>query len=77
MENLGLFYDHLVYFMIIWSILRPLEIFQGHLVYFVVNWYIFPHFGILYQGKSGNPASWRYHIFFLFAELRQFLIILF
>jgi hypothetical protein len=22
----------------------------------VVIWYIFPHFGILYQEKSGNPA---------------------
>jgi hypothetical protein len=45
----------LVYFMTIWSILRPLEICYGHLVYFVVIWYIFPHFGILYQEKSGNP----------------------
>jgi hypothetical protein len=42
--------------MIIWSILRPLEIFYGHLVYFVVIWYIFLHFGILYNGKSGNPV---------------------
>jgi hypothetical protein len=33
-----------------------LEIFNGHLVYFVVIWYIFPHFGILDQEKSGNPA---------------------
>jgi hypothetical protein len=35
----------LVYYMCIWSILRPLEIFYGHLVYFVVIWYIFPRFG--------------------------------
>jgi hypothetical protein len=48
-ENLGMFYDHLVY-------LQPLEIFYGHLVYFVVIWYIFPRFGILYQEKSGNPG---------------------
>jgi hypothetical protein len=34
----------LVYFMTIWSILRPLEIFYGHLVYFAVIWYIFPVF---------------------------------
>jgi hypothetical protein len=47
MENLGIFYDHLVYFMTIWSILRPLEIFHCHLVYFMVIWYIFPQFGIL------------------------------
>jgi hypothetical protein len=49
MENLGIFCDYLVY-------LRPLEIFYGHLVYFVVIWYIFPHFGILDQEKSGNPG---------------------
>jgi hypothetical protein len=28
----------------------------GH---FVVIWYIIPHFGILYQEKSGNPGSSR------------------
>jgi hypothetical protein len=30
----------MVYFMAIWSILRPLDIFYGHLVHFVVIWYI-------------------------------------
>jgi hypothetical protein len=45
----------LVYFMTIWSILRPLEIFYGHLVNYVVIWYIFLRFGILDQEKSGNP----------------------
>jgi hypothetical protein len=60
--NLGKFWrvlqgKILVYFMIIWSILRPLEIFYGHLVYFLVNWYISPCFGILHQEKSGNPAA--------------------
>jgi hypothetical protein len=49
MENLGIFYDHLVYF-------RPLEIVYGHLVYIVVIWYIFPRFGNLDKEKSGNPA---------------------
>jgi hypothetical protein len=42
--------------MTIWPILRPLEIFYCHLVYFVVIWYIFLHFGILHQEKSGNPG---------------------
>jgi hypothetical protein len=42
--------------MTVWSILLLLETFHGHLVYFVVLWYIFPHFGILCQEKSGNPA---------------------
>jgi hypothetical protein len=50
MENLGIFYDHLVYFRPIGSILWSFGI-------FVVIWYISPHFGILYQDKSGNPAT--------------------
>jgi hypothetical protein len=59
--NLGKFWrvlqwKILVDVMIIWSILLPMETFYGHLVDFVVIWYIFPHFGILYQGKSGNPG---------------------
>jgi hypothetical protein len=29
----------------------------GPLLYFMDFWYIFPRFGILYQEKSGNPAS--------------------
>jgi hypothetical protein len=45
-----------VYFMDIWSILRPFYIFRGNLVYFVVIWYIFPGFGLLYQEKSGTPG---------------------
>jgi hypothetical protein len=49
-ENLGIFYDHLVYFTAIGNIF-------GHLVYFVVILYIFPRFGILYQEKSGNPVA--------------------
>jgi hypothetical protein len=61
-SNLGKFWrvlqwKILVYFIIIWSFLRPLEIFYGHLVYFVVNWYISPRFGILHQEKSGNPGE--------------------
>jgi hypothetical protein len=60
--NLGKFWwvlqwKMLVFFMTIWSILRPLDIFYGHSVYLVVIWYIFPRFGILYQEKSGNPAG--------------------
>jgi hypothetical protein len=37
----------LVYFMDIWSILRPFDILYGRLVYFVVIWYIFPRVGKL------------------------------
>jgi hypothetical protein len=43
--------------MTIWSILRPLEIFYDLLAYFVVIWYIFTHFGIMDQEKSGNPGT--------------------
>jgi hypothetical protein len=50
MENVGIFYDHLVYFTAMGNILWPL-------VNFVVIWYIFPRFGILYQEKSGNPGT--------------------
>jgi hypothetical protein len=46
MENLGIFYDHLVYFTAIRNILGT----------FVVIWYIFPRFSILDQEKSNNPA---------------------
>jgi hypothetical protein len=54
----ALLWKILVYFLTIWSILRPLEIFYGHLVYFVLIWYIFPRFGILDKEKFGNPAAY-------------------
>jgi hypothetical protein len=45
-----------------WYILWTLGLFYGqlvnvfaHLVYFMAIWYIFPHFGMFYQEKSGNP----------------------
>jgi hypothetical protein len=34
MKNLGIFYDHLVYFTAIGNILWPFGIFCGHLLYF-------------------------------------------
>jgi hypothetical protein len=45
MENLYIFYDHLVYFTAIENILWPFGIFYGYLVYFVVLLYIFPVLG--------------------------------
>jgi hypothetical protein len=49
--NLGKFWRELqlkmlVYFMDIWSILRPFGIFHSHLVKFVLILYTFPRFGI-------------------------------
>jgi hypothetical protein len=49
MENLGIFYDHLVYFAAVGNIMWPSGIFCGRLVYF-------PRFGILCQYKSGNTG---------------------
>jgi hypothetical protein len=49
MENLGIFYDHLVYFTAIGHILWPFVIFCGNLVYF-------SPFGYFVPKKSGNPA---------------------
>jgi hypothetical protein len=46
MENVGNFFHHLEYFTVIWPF--------GNVV---VIWYIFPHFGILCQEKSGNPDA--------------------
>jgi hypothetical protein len=47
-----------------WHILLPIGIFYGNLIYFMVIWYnlwsfwyIFPCFGMMYQGKSGNPVG--------------------
>jgi hypothetical protein len=41
-ENLGIFYDHLVYFAAIGTILWPFGIFCGTLVYFSPFWYFGP-----------------------------------
>jgi hypothetical protein len=48
MEDAGIFYGHLVYFVAIWYILWPLGIFCSHWVYFVAIWYILWPFGIFY-----------------------------
>jgi hypothetical protein len=48
MVNVGMFYDHLEYFMAIGI--------YGRLVLFVVICYIFPNLECLDQEKSGNPA---------------------
>jgi hypothetical protein len=50
MVNVDILHGHFVFFTATWYMLWPYGIFYGHLV-------IFPCFGILYQGKSGNPAQ--------------------
>jgi hypothetical protein len=42
MEDVGIFYGHLVYFTS-----QPFGILDGHLEFFVVIWYIFPRLGML------------------------------
>jgi hypothetical protein len=50
MDDVGIFYGHLVNFLAFWCILWTLCIICGHPGIFP------PCFGILYQEKSGNPA---------------------
>jgi hypothetical protein len=41
----------------IWNILRQFVMFYGHTYgKMLAIWFIFPHFGIVYREKSGNPA---------------------
>jgi hypothetical protein len=49
MEEVGIFYGHLVYSTAIWYILWPFGIFYGYFV-------CFSRFGMLYQEKFGNPG---------------------
>jgi hypothetical protein len=48
MEDIGVLYGHVIYFMAIWYILRPFGKLHSYLVHF-------PRFGMLYHEKSGNP----------------------
>jgi hypothetical protein len=47
-----LFYGHMAYI----HTLQTFGILYGHFVYFVVIWYIFPHFDMTYQEKSGDTG---------------------
>jgi hypothetical protein len=49
-EDVGIFFGHLVHFTAFCYILWTFGRIRGNLVYF-------SRFGILYQEKSGNPAS--------------------
>jgi hypothetical protein len=55
MEDVGIFYGHLVFFTVFCYILWAFGIVRGNFVYF-------PHFGILYQEKSGNPADGHFFV---------------
>jgi hypothetical protein len=48
----------MVYFLVIWNILRPLDILPTWPVgNVVVIWYTFPRLGILCQERSGNHSD--------------------
>jgi hypothetical protein len=49
MEDVSIFYGHLVHFMVFCYILETFGTVRGNFVYF-------SRFGILYKEKSGNPA---------------------
>jgi hypothetical protein len=51
-ENVCILHFNLVYFVVVWYVVWPLTKFCCCLAHF-------PHFGILYQGKSGNPEPNR------------------
>jgi hypothetical protein len=42
MEDVGIFYGHLVYFTAIWYISWPFGVFYFYLVYFSLFWYVVP-----------------------------------
>jgi hypothetical protein len=50
MEDVGIFYGHLVHIMVFCYIFWTFGIVRGNLVYF-------SRFGILYQEQTGNPAG--------------------
>jgi hypothetical protein len=51
----GLFYGHLVYFVVVWSTLWSFGLFCGRLEYFSC-------FGIFHEEKSGNTATRQGHM---------------
>jgi hypothetical protein len=55
MENLGIFYEHMVYFAAIGNILWPFGIFCGDLVYFLPFWYHVPR--KIWQHWPGGDVS--------------------
>jgi hypothetical protein len=57
MEDVGIFYGHLVHFTVFCFILWTFGVVRDNLVYI-------SHFGILYKEKSGNPDPTDAILFF-------------
>jgi hypothetical protein len=58
MQDVGIFYNHLVYFKAIWYSLWPFGIFYDHLVYFKAIWYILWPFCIFCDHLVYVKAIW-------------------
>jgi hypothetical protein len=57
MENVGIFYGHLVYFMTIWYILRSFGLFYDYLVYFMTIWYILCLLGTFFRFRYNEGVK--------------------
>jgi hypothetical protein len=69
MEDFGIFYGRLVYFVAVRYILWPFGIFCGRLVYFMVIWYIFFTFWYVVTRKIWQPCLSALSISQLFFSL--------
>jgi hypothetical protein len=58
MEDVAIFYGHLVYFTAIWYILWPFGLLYLNLVYFVAIWSTIPQFGIFCGHLVYFMVSW-------------------
>jgi hypothetical protein len=57
MENAGIFYGHLEYFMVIWNILQAIWYILWPVGNIVVIWYIFPRFWYIVSRKILQPCT--------------------
>jgi hypothetical protein len=64
MEDVGIFYGHLVHFTVFCYILWTFGIVRGNLVHF-------SRFGILYQEKSGSPGFFNVDLVRKFNDWRK------
>jgi hypothetical protein len=69
MEDVGIFYCHLVHCTAIWYILWPFGIIYGRLVYFVAIWVYFMGFLKRFPGVGSEPGSSWFHLFSHFSPL--------
>jgi hypothetical protein len=63
MEDVGMFYGHLVYFTLIWSILWSFGICLGYLVYFSTFWYVVPRkiWQPCFPAVPSNTRGYKYY----------------